>query len=439
MNARPEIFLMAGLLVAGLPIPGTAQQPQDPGPGIQAGQEPLRVFLDCEEFICDFDHFRREVAFVSYVRDRMDADLHVLVTSQGTGAGGEEYSFFFIGLRDWEGAQDTLRYVSRPDDTDDETRSGLVQIFKLGLVRYVAPTPLGRRLGITYRVPEEEGAGQEGPLVDPWDLWVFRVRVSGEFDAESREDSRSFDGSVSASRTTEELKLDFSASGNWREDRFEFSDGEESTFSSRNFDLEGTVVWSLGPHWSAGATGSATGSTRQNQDLALRAGPAVEYNIFPYAESTQRQITFMYQLELASFDYEEITLFDKTEETRFTHGLQIAAAFERPWGELDVSLEGSNYLDNFKQHRVELFSRAEIRLFRGFSLDLQGSVARIKDQIYEPKEDIPDEDVLLRRRELGTDYQVSFEIGFSYTFGSVFNNIVNPRMSTGGRGERYRH
>jgi hypothetical protein len=81
----------------------------------------------------------------------------------------------------------------------------------------------------------------------------------------------------------------------------------------------------------------------------------------------------------------------------------------------------------------------EIRLFRGLSLDLMGRTARVKDQIYEPREDIPDEDVLLRRRELGTDYEVSIELGFSYTFGSVFNTIVNPRMSTGGRGERRWH
>jgi hypothetical protein len=377
------------------------------------------------------------VDFISYVRDRADAQLHVLVTSQPTGSGGEEYTFFFIGLRGWDGAQDTLRYASRPDDTDDETRSGLVQTFKLGLVRYVAPTPVGRRLGITYRGPEEEVP--EEPLEDPWDLWVFRIRVSGEFEAESREDSRSFDGSISASRTTEDLKLDFRAEGDWNEDRFEFSDGEESSFSSRNFEVEGTAVWSLTPHWSAGATGSAIGTTRQNQDLALRVGPAVEYNIFPYAESTQRQVTFMYQVEVASFDYEEITLFDKTRETRLTESLRIAAAFERPWGELDLSLEGSNYLDSFDQHRIELFSRMEVRLFRGLSLDLEGSAARVKDQIYEPKEDIPDEDILLRRRELGTDYQLSLEIGFSYTFGSVFNNVVNPRMATGDRGGGRRH
>ena len=140
---------------------------------------------------------------------------------------------------------------------------------------------------------------------------------------------------------------------------------------------------------------------------------------------------------MASFNYEEVTLFDKTEETRVTQSLEIASAFQRPWGELDLSLEGSNFLDDFEQHRVEFFSRMEIRLFRGLSLDIEGSAARVKDQIYEPKEDIPDEDILLRRRELGTDYELSLEIGFSYTFGSVFNSVVNPRMSTGGRGGNY--
>ena len=401
-------------------------------------EEPLRVFLDCDDRVCDFDHFRREVDFVSYVRDRMDAELHVLVTSQRTGAGGEEYTLFFMGLGDREGAQDTLRYVSLPDETEDVTRSGLVQTFKLGLVRYLAPTSVGRRLDVTYRGPAAESA--VGPIDDPWDLWVFRVSVGGELDAESRESEKSIDGSLSAGRTTEDFKFDFRAEGDWNQDSFEIEeDGERDTYSQRSYEGTATGVWSLSPHWSAGGTASASGSTRQNQDLTLRAGPAVEYNIYPWAESTQRQITFLYKVEVVSFNYEEVTLFDKTEETRLTHALVIASAFQRPWGELALSLEGSNFLDNFEQHRIEFFTRMEIRLFRGLSLDIEGDAARVKDQIYEPKEDIPLEDILLRRRELGTDYRLSLEIGFSYTFGSVFNNVVNPRMATGGRGDRYRH
>jgi hypothetical protein len=428
MNRIPPFLLLAMAIGVAFAPPafGQSQRPAD-----QQSLEPLRVFLDCDGRTCDSDHFRREVAFISYVRDRMDAELHVLVTSQATGAGGEEYSFFFIGLRGREGAQDTLQYVSRPDETDDETRSGLVQTFKLGLVRYVASTPVGRQLGITFG-----GRGEEvvaGPLDDPWDLWVFRISVSGELEGESQEEDKSFDGSISASRTTEDLKLDFSANGDWNERSVELSDGE-TRYTTRDYEVEGTAVWSLTSHWSAGASASASGSTRQNQDLALRAGPAVEYTIYPYAESTERQITFLYKVEIASFNYEEVTLFGKTSEIRPLHSLEIASAFEQPWGELDFSLEGSNFLDDFSQHNIEFFSRAEVRLFRGLSLDVSGSVSRIKDQIFLSGEGVSDEDRLLERRELGTDYEYSVEVGFSYTFGSVFNNIVNPRMSTGGRG-----
>lgn len=433
MKKATSLVLPGTLFLIALPNLAFAQE--DP-PGSPQSQEPLRVFLDCEEFICDSDHFRREVDFISYVRDRMDAQLHVLVTSQETGSGGEEYSFFFIGLRNWEGAQDTLRYASRPDETDDETRSGLVQTFKLGLVRFVAPTPVGRQLGITYGGSEEDFV--EGPLDDPWDLWVFRIGVAGEIEGESQEDSQSFDGSFSASRTTEDLKLDFSANGEWNQRNVQLSEGE-NRYTTRDYTVEGTAVWSLTSHWSAGASASASGSTRQNQDRALRGGPAVEYNIYPYAESTERQITFLYKVEVVSYNYEEETLFEKTSETRGTQSLEIAAAFEQPWGELDISLEGSNFLDDFSQHRIELFSRVEVRLFRGFSLDIDGSVSRVKDQIFLSGEGVSDEDRLLERRELGTDYEYSVEVGFSYTFGSVFNNVVNPRMSTGGRGRRGRH
>ncbi len=425
----PSIVALSVMLQ---PSPASSQEPGTLG-GTQ--EEPLRVFLDC--WRCDMDHFRREVAFIAYVRDRMDAQVHVLVTSQETGAGGMEYTFNFIGLREFSERDDTLMFASRPDDTDDETRGDLIRTFKLGLVPFIASSEIGRRLDVTYRGPRGESAVEQ--VEDPWDLWVFNLRAGGELEGESSENSGAFDGSFSASRTTEDLKMDFRASGDWDRRNIDFGEGEESTYTSREYEIEGLTVWSLSPHWSAGVSASASGSTRQNQDLALRGGPAIEYNYFPYSESTRRQITFLYKVEMVSFDYEEITLFQKTSETKPAHSLEIAAAFNQPWGELDISLEGSNYLDDFDTHRIESFTRFEIRLFRGLSLDIMGSAARVKDQIYEPLEDIPLEDILLRRKELGTDYEYSIEIGFNFTFGSVFNNVVNPRMSSGGGGGRWRH
>jgi hypothetical protein len=37
-------------------------------------------------------------------------------------------------------------------------------------------------------------------------------------------------------------------------------------------------------------------------------------------------------------------------------------------------------------------------------------------------------EVLLRLRELATEYSFDFGVGLSYTFGSIYNNVVNPRF-----------
>lgn len=426
----------AGLLLAVAaslaPSRGSAQEEMlDPGPEDSL----LRVFLDCERRTCDFDHFRREVSFVNYVRDRADAQLHVLVTSQETAAGGEAYQMYFMGLEERAGQQDTLRYVSQESDTDEEERNGLTQTFKLGLVRYAAPTSAGPLLDIRYSAPAQ-ARRQATTETDPWNLWVFSLRGGAEFDGESRQSSQAFDGSFSASRTTEELKIDISSFGQFEEEEFELSGGEALVSTSRNINHEGLIVWSLGPHWSAGARASALTSTRVNQDLTLRAAPAVQYSIFPYAESTRRQITFLYSLGVAAFDYEEVTLFDKAKESHAEQRMEIAAEFQQPWGDINSGLEASMFLHDPSLHRIDLFARVEYRIVRGLNLDLEGSVARVKDQIYVSGEDVPDEEILLERRQLGTDFEYELELGFRFTFGSVFNNVVNPRMGS-NRGRRF--
>ena len=49
-----------------------------------------KVFLDGTRI--DMDYIRTEITFVNYVRDRKEADVHVLITQQRTGGGGREYT-----------------------------------------------------------------------------------------------------------------------------------------------------------------------------------------------------------------------------------------------------------------------------------------------------------------------------------------------------------
>jgi len=44
------------------------------------------------------------------------------------------------------------------------------------------------------------------------------------------------------------------------------------------------------------------------------------------------------------------------------------------------------------------------------------------------------EEILLKRKELATQFRYFTYFGLSYTFGSIYNNVVNPRFgnSSGG-------
>lgn len=394
-----------------------------------ASPDALRVFLDCER--CDFDHMRREVPVVNYVRDQADAHVHVLVTFEETGAGGDEWTFYFLGRNELAALADTLTYATQQIQTSDEIRDGYTRTFALGLVRYLTYT--GRAAGVEVDFPDVFGEQQQTqPGDDPWNLWVFRASVSGEFAGESRRQDTSADGSFSASRTTEEFKIDFGVDGDYEKEEVELSDGGTDVFDVADFGGGGTAVWSMGPHWSAGFSADVGLDESVNQSFYARAAPALEYSFFPYAESTRRQITATYRVGVATFQYYEMTLFQKTAETRPEHSLEISADFVQPWGDLLVSMEGSHLLDDPSKHRIDVFTNIEFRIYRGLSLDLRGGVARVRDQIYLSAEGLDDDEILVGQREIGTEFEYEVEVGLSFTFGSVFNNIVNPRLRSGG-------
>ncbi|MFW6206979.1 MAG: hypothetical protein ACOC5J_03500, partial [Gemmatimonadota bacterium] len=271
------------------------------------------------------------------------------------------------------------------------------------------------------------------PEDDPWNFWVFSVRLGGFFRGESSTRSNRVNGNISANRTTEEWKVRTSIGGSWSEDEFDV--GEETVRSdSRNLNSSLTVVKSLGDRWSAGIRGSAASSTFRNQNLAVSAAPAVEWSFFPYEESSQRQLTLQYRMGPSYFDYEERTIFDQTRETRFDQTLTLSLGLRQPWGSVSTSLEGANFLDDFQQNHLSLSGNADFRLFRGFSLDVFGSYSRIRDRIFIAAEGATEEEVLLRRRQLDTQFSYFVNIGFRYTFGSIYNNVVNPRLERSGGG-----
>ena len=376
---------------------------------------------------------RTEITFVDYVRDRQDAQVHILVTQQQTGGGGTEFTLHFIGLRELRTISDTVTYVSPPAASQDDLRRGMARTIRLGLVRYYASLGQAERFDVTYTAPKS-GTAASGATKDRWHLWVFRITANGYGNGEESNSSVSLYGSVSANRTTEMWKLIFGINGNYGQNRFTLSDSSTFNSYSHSYGFNDLVVKSLGPHWSAGERASWTSSTFLNQQRAIRIAPAVEYDVFPYSQSTRRTLTLQYSPGINFFWYQDTTIFDKISEVRADQTLTASIDLRQPWGSVSGSLEGAAYIDDFSKNHLILFSALDLHLIKGLSLSLFGQISRIRDQLYLPKGDLSDEERLLRLRQLATSYNYFLQIGLSYSFGSIFNNVVNPRFggSSGG-------
>ncbi len=91
-------------------------------------------------------------------------------------------------------------------------------------------------------------------------------------------------------------------------------------------------------------------------------------------------------------------------------------------------------MNDFAKNRIELDGYVNIRIIKGLSLSIRGGIARIRDQLSLVGEELSEADILLQLQEMQSAYSVDGGIGLTYTFGSIYNNVVNPRF---GNGRRY--
>lgn len=424
-----RITCVLALFLAAAPALAGQQTPEPPK------HEMVRVFLDCD--YCDSRYIRTEITFIDHVRNREDADVHVLVTIQGNGGGGAQWTLKFIGLGPHQGSDQTLVYNSPQAATSDEIRAGFVEVLKLGLVRYAVNTPIADRLRVTLKKSDND----EKPTTtqtDPWNFWVYRINGNGDVNGEESSKGRSIRGSFSASRTTDAWRTSFNTFANYRDTEFKLDDDEveggKTTFLSvsRNLEASAIVVKSLSQHWSLGLMGSASSQTFRNYILRSRLAPGIEYNFFPYSESTRRMLTVEYTVGYDYHRYREVTIFDKLRDQLIDHRAEVGLSMRQPWGNANVDFNFSQYLSDPSKYSLGLDGGTNVRLFKGFSINMFGEVSRTRDQIYLGRGTASTEEILLRQRQLATGYQYQFSFGFGYSFGSIFNNIVNPRFGGGG-------
>ena len=386
-------------------------------------ESPLPVFLNCRG--CDFDYIRKNIRFVDWVRDQTDANVHVQIISQRTGSGGREYNIDFIGQHDFSDSTKQLKFALPPQIGQDKTREKLSNMIKVGLLPFISAPDLLDKINITYSDHTDKTTRKK--VADPWNNWVFEIDADGSLEKEASQKSYEIDGMLSARRITEAWRFQIYLRSDYEKDTFQ-NQNKHISSSTREHRARWRVVKSLGSHWSAGLRGRIFSNTYDNMDLSLQLGPAIEYSLFNYEEEARRVITLAYSVNPKVDNYTTTTIYRRLDEALLNHAIQLDLRFTLPWGTARAGVEGIHYLNRVDHYRIDSYGRLSLQLFKGFSIYFAGSFNRLNDQFALVRGDATVEQLLLQRRNLATDYEVNADIGLNYTFGSIFNNVVNTRL-----------
>lgn len=383
----------------------------------------LNVFLDCSS--CDTYFIRDQIGYINHVRDQAVADVFIFVNSSTTGSGGRLYEMDFKGLKELAGIENKFEISFAPTATSDERRKGLLKKIELGLVSYLIHSDVGEDMKLSVKTPK--GGKKETKVVDRWNRWVFDIFGEVDFDKNQNRNEFEIESGLEVVRVTENWRFVNNFRIDLRELTIQSDDGPIVNNRHRNW-FSTKLVKSLGNHWSAGGYGRYQSSTFNNISDQIWVAPALEYSFFDYKEVLKREITIAYRVGYINQKYYETSIFDRDSDTYGNQTLSLNIRYRQPWGRIFTSLQASHILGDFDQNRIELDNYITVRIVKGLSVRFSSEFELIRDQLNLPAGNTSLEDLLLQQRQVATDYDLSFGLGINYTFGSIYNSVINTRL-----------
>jgi hypothetical protein len=381
----------------------------------------LNVFYDCQS--CDITFIKQNLNYVEFVRDQRFSDVHILINSQVNGSGGERIMLQFIGQNKFSKLTDTLNFSTNPNMTDDDKRRLELRYIELGLIRFFIEKGLEDKIELSIKKSDQIKIVEE----DPWNSWVYKFSANGWFNGQETYRNSNVDFSVNVKRVTEKNKFNFWSNINLNSEVYTFDD-EEIENNQQSFNLYTNDIISINDHWSYGVFGKVLNSKYSNYELVTGLKGGIEYDFFKYSESANRQVTLSYTLGGLYNNYYDTTVFNKTEEVLFENSLLLASTFKQKWGNVTGSVDYESYLNDLSLYQVRFYLNLNIRLFKGLSWRVNGRYIIQHNQINLQKAGASLEEVLLQQQQLKSGYNYQFRTGLSYSFGSIYNSVVNPRF-----------
>ena len=197
--------------------------------------------------------------------------------------------------------------------------------------------------------------------------------------------------------------------------------------SQKNLNVSDVI--SISNHWSIGAFGNLGTSTFGNYDFYWSFQPAVEFNFFKYEESAKKQLILSYRNGLRYNDYIERSVYAKDDELLWQHSILLGGSIRQEWGNINGEASFDQFLHDTTLNALNFYLGANVRLFKGFNFNVGGNYSITRNQINLPAGNVSLEELLLQQQQLESGYNYWFNVGVSYSFGSIYNTIVNPRFN----------
>lgn len=408
-------------------------------------QRRLNMFTDCE---CNKTYLKQEIDYVNHTIDPVNAQVNLFIVTSYLSNGGRVYNLDFKGQEELAGNALKFKVSTTSVMTGVERDELLVKRIKLGLAGFLAGTEYGDLVEVEVARPQvRSGVGDSSNIdtssvapdgvvetagvvlsQDNWNNWIFDVWSNASINTESQRSNSRLRIGFRADRTTPDLRIRFNPNLLYRTQSVTQSDGTELTSIRRDMWSNASVVRSISDHWSVGFFNSVSSSTFRNIDYGVWVAPAVEYNFFNYDEVPFKEFTVAYRVGWSYNDYTEETIFLQTSEGFFRQVLDVNLRIRQRWGQVFAGVTAGNFLDDFSKNRFSVQASGNIRLVKGLSFNVSGSYQIINDQISLRRGEASVEDVLLGQSQLATSFEADLSFGLSYTFGSLFNNVINTRL-----------
>ncbi|MET0390387.1 MAG: hypothetical protein ABW321_30725 [Polyangiales bacterium] len=400
-------------------------KPQPPAaPPVKThGTKVPRVFLDCTE--CSVDYYRQQLNYFDWVRDRYEADFALSIVTRNASNGGSANTITLRHPKQPSQPNIVRVVTTQPGDQELTIRELLVDAMLRCLYEALRGTPHER--AFTLELPRREVEALDA-VVDGWDHWVFGGELLGELNAENNMFFLKLDGLVNIRRITETSKFRSTTRYSRRTSSFTLEDDERVTGFASSLMQRLLYAHSIGHHWALGAMVAGMRDQPDNMKLHIHGGPVLEYNVFPYEENASHQLRFAYQVGAWYSHYFERTILGRRRETRPYHALSVVLDLNEAWGSVQLLGQANSFINEPSLWRFTAGINFSVSVVAGLALTFTGEASWIEDQISLRGRDLTDREIFLETSELQKNFNITSLFGFSYTFGSVHNTIVNPRF-----------